>query len=91
LQVGIKQDQAIAPMGQPEKREAYGRTAFPIYPTNHTGISDAEHFTPIAIVELRSSVGVATFTTPLDRPQSRTLRSARRALIGVLRQVRTDL
>jgi outer membrane protein assembly factor BamE (lipoprotein component of BamABCDE complex) len=51
LQVGMKRDDVIALMGQPEKREAYGKTEFLIYRTNHTGMSDAEDFTPIAIAD----------------------------------------
>jgi outer membrane protein assembly factor BamE (lipoprotein component of BamABCDE complex) len=51
LQVGMKRDEVVALMGEPEKREAHGKTEFLFYRTNHTGISDAEDFTPIAITD----------------------------------------
>jgi outer membrane protein assembly factor BamE (lipoprotein component of BamABCDE complex) len=49
LQVGMKRDEVIALMGQPGKREEYGKTEFLFYRTDHTQISDAVDFTPVAI------------------------------------------
>jgi outer membrane protein assembly factor BamE (lipoprotein component of BamABCDE complex) len=50
VQVGMKRDEVIALMGQPEKQETYGKTEFLIYRTDHTQ-SDAVDFTPIAIAD----------------------------------------
>jgi hypothetical protein len=52
LQVGMTREQGNAAMGQPEKREAYGRTDFLMYRTNLNTIDDIA-FTPIAIVDGR--------------------------------------
>ena len=51
LQVGMKRDEVIALMGQPEKREEYGKTEFLFYRTDHTQTSDAVDFTPVAIAD----------------------------------------
>jgi outer membrane protein assembly factor BamE (lipoprotein component of BamABCDE complex) len=50
LQVGMKRDEVVALMGQPEKREEYGKTEFLFYRTDHTQI-DAVDFTAVAIAD----------------------------------------
>jgi len=51
VQVGMSRDEVIALMGQPQKREAYGKTEFLIYRTDFAGTGEAENFTPIAIAD----------------------------------------
>jgi len=53
VQVGMNRDEVIALMGQPQKREAYGKTEFLIYRTDYRGTNDDGNFTPIAIVDGR--------------------------------------
>ena len=53
LQVGMKRDEVVALMGQPQKREAYGQTEFLIYRTDYRGASDNANFTPVAIIDGR--------------------------------------
>ena len=51
VQVGMSRDEVVALMGQPQKREAYGKTEFLIYQTEYRGINEAGNFTPIGIVD----------------------------------------
>jgi hypothetical protein len=53
VQIGMSRDEVIALMGQPQKREAYGKTEFLIYRTDYRGIGERENFTPIAIADGR--------------------------------------
>jgi outer membrane protein assembly factor BamE (lipoprotein component of BamABCDE complex) len=46
VQIGMSRDEVVALMGQPQKRETYGKTEFLIYQTNEPG-----NFTPIGIVD----------------------------------------
>ena len=46
VQIGMSRDEVVALMGQPQKREAYGKTEFLIYRT-----SEAGNFAPIGIVD----------------------------------------
>jgi hypothetical protein len=50
LQVGMARQEVIAIMGNPAKREAYGKTEFLMYRTNFNEIDDIA-YTPIAIVD----------------------------------------
>ncbi|MGI9382706.1 MAG: hypothetical protein ACR2PO_06090 [Methyloligellaceae bacterium] len=50
LTVGMSRDDLISLMGQPKKRENYGRTEFLIYETNYLAFTDSGRFTPIAVV-----------------------------------------
>ena len=46
VKIGMSRDEVVALMGQPQKRETYGKTEFLIYQTNEAG-----NFTPIGIVD----------------------------------------
>ena len=50
LTVGMSRDDLISLMGQPKKRENYGRTEFLIYETNYLALTESGRFTPIAVV-----------------------------------------
>lgn len=50
LSVGMSREDLISLMGEPKKRENYGKTEFLIYETNYLAFTDTGRFTPIALV-----------------------------------------
>jgi outer membrane protein assembly factor BamE (lipoprotein component of BamABCDE complex) len=53
VQVGMNRDEVIALMGQPQRRETYGKTEFLIYQTGNRSSNEDKNFTPIAIADGR--------------------------------------
>ena len=48
VEIGMSQNQVVAILGEPQRRETYGGTEFLIYPTGSDG--SALNFMPIAVV-----------------------------------------
>ena len=48
VEVGMSQNQVVAILGEPQRRETYGGTEFLIYPTGSEG--SALNFMPVAVV-----------------------------------------